>query len=422
MALRLIRNGNVKADDHSLLINRDKPNQHPITAIEGLEESLDEKYVKPISGIPAEDLSFAIVTKENLQDAINEINGKILANSNEIISNKNDSDTIKEMIEQLKGNNGKLDDTTINFLFKDGFREDYIVEGNDVIFNLHNRYIADNQHLRVYRNGELLIPNDDYVENSDTSIKMNYELQPGVILTFMCNSMSNVLSPIHEEIISTDNQLEFKLKNTYIVGNNSLSIYVNGLRLECGKDYAETDKETITLNTAFPTGTKLIFRQIANSSMKVEYNNNDYIQKTWKENINAVAGQTVIELNNTFIPGTGMIMVTLNGLLLWDGIEEDYIETNEKTLTFNYPLEEGDNICVICNTATNDWKEKFICNTNQKAFNLTKIYTPGKNELQVYIDGLLLESGEDYEETNYRTITLLADSDYGSKITVIKRR
>ena len=49
---------------HNLLIDREIPNQHPIESISGLRLELDEKYVKPVAGIPITDMGFNPATQE----------------------------------------------------------------------------------------------------------------------------------------------------------------------------------------------------------------------------------------------------------------------------------------------------------------------------------------------------------------------
>lgn len=57
MGIRLCRVGNTTyTNDHSLLLQLDKEDQHPIKAIEGLQAALDSLYEKPSDGIPDEDL------------------------------------------------------------------------------------------------------------------------------------------------------------------------------------------------------------------------------------------------------------------------------------------------------------------------------------------------------------------------------
>lgn len=61
--------------DHRRLTNRDAANQHPISAIDGLQSELDAKgtYSKPTTGIPDSDIASA-ATWNAKQNAINDNN------------------------------------------------------------------------------------------------------------------------------------------------------------------------------------------------------------------------------------------------------------------------------------------------------------------------------------------------------------
>ena len=425
MAIKIIRKGNASiSNDHNLLVNRNMRNQHSIEAITGLREELDKRYVMPEGGIPATDLAFSIVTGGELNNIVNVLEQKIVVVENDITIVDKRVDILEELLDQIKGESGVEEEATINFGFRQGFREDFITEGGETVFNLTNKFVVDDKHLRVYRDGELLTPNVDYTETSDNEVTMMYELEADMIMTFICETMSTVMSPIHEEILSTEGQTTFELKNKYNVGEHSLSIFVNGIRLECDKHYVEIDPNTVELLVPpFNPGTNLIFRQeIVTAAGKVLYHDKEYQQKSWSFDIVAEQGQREVSVDEAFIPGTNMINVTCDGLLQWKGDAFDYVEVDEHTIRFNYDLDEGDHVRITCVAATCEWTEKFISELNQTVFKLQNPYHVGKFDIQVYENGLLLQPEWDYEETNYNTITFTEPLEYGSKITFIKRR
>ena len=139
-------------------------------------------------------------------------------------------------------------------------------------------------------------PSIDYDEVSGNKVSMKYPLEHGIIMTFICETMHTVLSPIHEEHISLDNQIEYILQNPYRVGENTLSIFVKGIRLECGVDYKEVSPRCIKLiKKPYDAGTKIIFRQESlHNNGQVLYNLDNYQQKTWKLELVAEQNQDTL--------------------------------------------------------------------------------------------------------------------------------
>lgn len=57
----------------------------------------------------------------------------------------------------------------------------------------------------------------------------------------------------------------------------------------------------------------------------------------------------------------------------------------------------------------------------QTVFNLSASYDPGTNDLQVYVNGLLLQKTADYTETSSTSITFTSGLSAGDEVTVLIR-
>lgn len=426
MSLRLNRKGTVSyINNHPALIGRDLSDQHPIRSITGLLEELESKYVMPDSGIPKDHLGFDVSTLYDLEIVKSFLQVQITEAGKGITVNSNNIQAIQDFLNSIfsDGSTGTPNEPTIQFAYRDGFREEFIGEVGDTVFTLSNKYIVNSSHLKVYRDGELLLVGNDYVETSDATFEFNEPLEVPVFITCICDSTSTVLSPVHEEIISVDGQTEFKLKNTYNVGDNSLSIFVEGKRLENNTHYKEVDMETIIFNKPVQLGTKIILRQESLMACgKVLYQDDKYEQTTWHHICLASQDQTVIDLPEAYIPGANMIMVHCGGLLQSVGVDLDYTELNEHQIEFNYPLDKGEEVKVTVTTGLYNWSEVFIALRGQIKFVLTHPYITGRNDILVYDSGVLLSSNDDYKEVNGRTIEFTEPPHEGSAIVVYKRR
>ena len=426
MSLRLNRKGTTSyINNHPALMGRDLLNQHPIRAIEGLLEALEEKYIKPESGIPKDHLGFDVATIEDIKAVQSYLQVQIDDADKGIAINADNITAIQDFLNKIfgSGENGAPHEPEINFAYRDGFRDEFIGEVGDTEFHLSNKYIADGQHLKVYRDGELLLVNQDYEETSDTYITFKEPLEIPVFITCICDSTSTVLSPIHEEITAVEGQTELNLKNTYKVGSNSLSIFIGGLRLENGTQYEEVDMETVVLKEPLAAGTKVILRQESlHACGKVLYQDNNYTQSTWQYKCVATEGQTIIDIPEVFIPDANMLMVSVDGLLQSIGQDMDFIELNEHQIQFNYPLNEGDALVVTNIIGLYNWSESYIALRGQIRYVLTNPYIMNRGDILVYENGILLSAGDDYIEVNNRTIEFTEPPYEGASILIYKRR
>lgn len=69
MSIKLKIKGTLKYSEHYLLDGLDVVDQHPIEAIIGLRNELDEKYVKPLGGIPSSDLAETYINIDDLNSS-----------------------------------------------------------------------------------------------------------------------------------------------------------------------------------------------------------------------------------------------------------------------------------------------------------------------------------------------------------------
>lgn len=424
MAIKLVLKGNYnKNNDHSLLANRNRTNQHPIEAISNLRETLDKKYDLPAGGIPPSDLSFSVVTSEDLSAATSSLEEKLLTLSSDVNTNKGKIEILEELINIIGGDTIKPDDS-LEIGLRQGFREDFLTVGGEREFYTSNNFVIGGEHLQVYRDGELLRNKVDYEEVSENKIMFNYELEGDVFITLIAPYSSTIVSPVHEEIISIPDQTIFKLQNRINVGEHSLSVFVNGVRLEVGTHYTEVNSNTVELiSSPYPSGTKFIFRQDRVPNSIVTYQNQDLNHKAWSFKKIIDEPISVINLENPYIPKSSNIEVYLNGLLQFEGAEADYEEINPNEIKFNFDLDNGDVVRVSSLVNASMWTERFVVNSKLlSVVELSNPYVVGKEDLNVFENGILLQPEEDYIEISPTAIQFIEPSVFGSKIIIRRRK
>ena len=134
------------------------------------------------------------------------------------------------------------------------------------------------------------------------------------------------------------------------------------------------------------------------------------------------AGQTVITVS-AYTPGLGNLSVYKNGLRLRTGV--DYVESSSTTITLTTPASSGDYIeCAIGEVftvglaVTAKRTRNYTATEGQTALTIAS-YTPGYDEIEVFVGGAKLISGDDYEETNATTITFAYELADGEQVSVV---
>ena len=144
--------------------------------------------------------------------------------------------------------------------------------------------------------------------------------------------MTGAAPALYEEFNSTDGQQLFKLSaGEFIVGDNSLQIYVNGQLMRVGhdNDYRELDNQTIEFNFGLYEGDVVVFRVNGGKSGPSLYEK--YLAKD---------GQVDFELASSYSTGNNSLIVYINGAYQTIGI--DYEEIDSKHVKMLEPLEEND--------------------------------------------------------------------------------
>lgn len=149
----------------------------------------------------------------------------------------------------------------------------------------------------------------------------------------------------------------------------------------------------------------------------IEENFGDY---GFRETHVSTEGQQVFTLEHTYPAGGGRLCVYVDGLLMDPGPDDDYLETDKNTVTFNYPLTAGRNVQFLLNSPSPEtgFTEVHTAQAGQQAFGLQHPYPAGRGRLQVYVNGLLNSVGADadYLETNPYTVTFNAPFGGGERI------
>jgi hypothetical protein len=133
----------------------------------------------------------------------------------------------------------------------------------------------------------------------------------------------------------------------------------------------------------------------------------------------AAAAQREFTIVNTYSIGDHSLMVLVNGQMMRQGEDNDYIEVNNKTIRFNFDLDAGDVVVMRVNGGTSGplLHERHIASAGQDLVELYGSYEMGNDSLLVFIDGAYQTLGVDYQEATTKSIQLVEPLEAGSLIT-----
>lgn len=143
--------------------------------------------------------------------------------------------------------------------FRSYTQERYTATEGQTVFNLLNPYTANTNSLQVYMNGLRLSPSVDYNETGTSQITLTAPAVNGDSLLFNVGFTVNEGTPpninfLDETQVLTEGQTAITLSTAYVVGINTLSLYLNGVRLLKQTDFIETDSTTLTLTSPATAG------------------------------------------------------------------------------------------------------------------------------------------------------------------------
>ena len=137
----------------------------------------------------------------------------------------------------------------------------------------------------------------------------------------------------------------------------------------------------------------------------------------------ATEGQQVFALEHTYPLGADKLRVYVGGVLQDPGPEDDYVEADERTVTFNYPLPAGTVVRFVVENLVREagFVEVYEAQPGQQEFRLAHPYPVGINRLRVYVNGLLYEPGadNDYVEIDEYTVTFNDPFNGGERVKFV---
>lgn len=144
----------------------------------------------------------------------------------------------------------------------------------------------------------------------------------------------------------------------------------------------------------------------------------------WSASLTLANGQTLITVPNPYSVGGNSLQVFDGPMLLIPGSDNDYVETSNTSITLNYNADEGSILRIIGINSGSlfQWIYRIKSEEGQSNITIEASYKTGNDELLVYEDGLLLQSGADYVESHNNQITMNYPLLDNSIITICKRR
>lgn len=221
-------------------------------------------------------------------------------------------------------------------------------------------------------------------------------------------------------IIATEGQQTIILDKEYVVGRNTIKVFVNGLLQLSGVNeaYTEINSRMISFNdglfkddhvVVIFSNLNVFATQVAQSRIKSYeiYRQTHFVTQDNQD-------VTTFLAPVSFQMGLNQLKVYVNGLLRTCGSSYDYVENTDKAFTFNKPLLPGSTVTaeVITGGLQVYKSDRFpvfidVNKVNQQNILLPVSYKIGQNNLKVYLGGQLMRKNNDYIEVDERSFNML---------------
>lgn len=189
--------------------------------------------------------------------------------------------------------------------------------------------------LRVYVNGLLKTPVMEYTENGNNTFTLLTNLKVKDHLTMEVISGGLQVYKTERFAVKIDaantNQRLFVIPASYTMMSNTLRVYLNGVLLRRDVDYQETSETSITLLRGLAEN-YIVEIELTTFSVDVFTISRD--QRIYTD-VNKA--NTEISTIVPYAMGETTLRVYLNGALLREGADNDYVEVNENKFKLNYP-------------------------------------------------------------------------------------
>ena len=312
----------------------------------------------------------------------------------------------------------KVDFTRGEFITQ---RSQYTATSNQTGFAHTSR---DATNLDVYINGILQIVNVDYTATT-TAVTFTTGLTAGFSVTIV-ERRGRVLT--NTSLVDTKYYFTTSSPVTSITGNDDngnaldysagfLDVYLNGLLLKDSDDYSTNGSTTVTLVSA--TDSNDIVTLVNRKGVAVSPNVKNY-------EFTATAGQTSFsgtDINsNTLAYAPGAIQVHLNGIILRN---IDFTAVNGTSILLANAASLNDELIVsaFSNPGQNMDLYKFTADSGQTIFTgndtagASLAYAP--NNMQVFMNGLLLNDSDDYIANNGMSVVLNTAADLNDEVKIV---
>ncbi len=252
------------------------------------------------------------------------------------------------------------------------------------------------------------------------------------VKSLSCSAPGTALYQYRYEVYSTAGQTAFSLPWTYVPGNNSLAVFVNGVK-QLPTSYTETNSSTVTMSSGLTAGDEVMFAEfIFGGGLNGSSLNGISVVNVSSQ---VAPGGTAVFTVPSYTVGFNTLFIWVNGIKQIAGASQSYVETNATTITFNQNLSAGDvveaAVLVLMNPSTGSgqtwpaysqvYEETFIASTaGQTLFTLTTPYyhtttvgDKGNAVIDVFVQGVF-QGSDEISETNGSSFILATGVSIGT--------